>query len=480
MNYRKPTEAWITTTWRVRAAAFALIALALAGCAAPGEPAASAPQTPKNIIILFADGAALTQWEFGRHSSHQLRKQPFASTDTVFRQGVLGLITTHSANSMVTDSAASATSMSTGVKTGNFMISVTPDGKPVTTAFEVARAAGKRLGLVTTAQIYDASPAAFSVHSARRADYQGIVDQYLALEPDVLLGGGADYFLPAGVPGGRRTDGRDMVAAFAAKGYQVARNAAELKSAGGSRLLGLFASGPMDYEIDSDPVQTPSIAEMAAAALRVLARSSPNGFILFVENENPDDAAHDNDIAAMMRAMWAFDDAVKVALEFQRRNPDTLLIVTSDHETGGLSITYALRDLIRLTADNRLYAGQEHLEAIGRITMSSTAVARRLGRKPSAEALDQLLAKHYPGFRLDDDLRETILAQRPMELNFTRITQNALGRMVARQTGIYWGTAGHTTEPVAVGALGPGAELFRGYQDNTDFGKHLHRLIRGK
>jgi len=94
--------------------------------------------------------------------------------------------------------------------------------------------------------------------------------------------------------------------------------------------------------------------------------------------------------------------------------------------------------------------------------------------------LDKLVAEHFPGFKLDPDLRELILTQKPLERNFTYVPQNLLGRMVARQSGYYWGTSGHTPEPAVVGAIGPGAELFRGYQDNTDFGKHLHRLIQGK
>ena len=117
---------------------------------------------------------------------------------------------------------------------------------------------------------------------------------------------------------------------------------------------------------------------------------------------------------------------------------------------------------------------------LGRITMSLTAVAEKLGKQPSEALLDQLLAEHFPGFRLDPDLREMILKRRTLERSFTRVIPNILGRMVARQTGYYWGTSGHTTEPIVIGAIGPGAELFRGYQDNTDFGKHLHRLIQGK
>jgi alkaline phosphatase len=112
--------------------------------------------------------------------------------------------------------------------------------------------------------------------------------------------------------------------------------------------------------------------------------------------------------------------------------------------------------------------------------MSLSAVKDKLGKQPTGEVLDQLLARHFPGFQLDPDLRQLILSGKSDERNFSYPTQNALGRMVARQTGYYWGTSGHTPEPVLVGAIGPGAQRFHGYQDNTDFGRHLHQLIRAK
>ena len=117
-----------------------------------------------------------------------------------------------------------------------------------------------RLGLAT--------PAAFSLHAKSRRDSQALVDQFLALEPDVLMGGGADYFLPEGVPRGKRKDGKDVIAAFRTKGYQVVRNTAELNAATGPKLLGLFADEDMDFELDRDPAREPSTAEMAAAALK--------------------------------------------------------------------------------------------------------------------------------------------------------------------------------------------------------------------
>ena len=453
--------------------------LVLAGCAAPGSHSTGS-ESPKNIIIMFADGATSTQWDFGRYSSKVLRKQSFVTTDVVFKEGALGLLSTEPSNAYVVDSAASASAMSTGYKVNNFVVAITPDGKAVPTLMEVAKATGKRIGLVTTATVYDATPAAFSLHAKTRDDSQGLVDQYLSLEPDVLLGGGAEYFLPSEAPGGKRKDGRDIVSAFRAKGYEIARNTAELKASSGAKLLGLFADDNMEFDLDRDPAKEPTTAEMTAAALTALARRSANGFVLLVETENVDEAGHNNDAASLMRALWAFDDAVKVALEFQRRNPDTLLIVTGDHETGGFSPTYAAKDLTSLSRRNRFYTGEEHARMLARITMSLNQVDEKLGRKPSGEVLDQLIGQHFPGFVLDPDLRELILKRRTFDRAYSRTTQNALGRMIARQTGYYWGTSGHTTEPVVVGAIGPGSELFRGYQDNTDFGKHLHRLIRGK
>ena len=445
-------------------------ALALAGCAS--QPTT---QAPRNVIILYADGVAATQWEFGRFSSQALRNQPYAVTDTILKQGALGLLTTHPHEAFATDSAATASAMSTGVKTTIGAIGVDPAGKPVRTAAQAAKAAGKRIGLITTSEIWDASPAAFSVHAKNRSEGANIVEQYLGLEPDVLLGGGADMFLPA--PGGKRKDGKDIIAGFRAKGYTVARNAAELRAAGPGRLLGLFSDESLDHTIDRSGNDEPTLAEMTEVALRTLSANSPQGFFLFVENESTDTLGHRNDAAGLMRELWSFDDAVKVALEFQRRSPDTLIIVTGDHETGALSATYAFRDLSNTSSKNRFYAAKAHLEMLTRTKISLDKAAEALGRKPTAEALDKLVAENFPGFRLDDDLRQLIVNPQLLERNFSYATQNALGRMVSRQTGIYWGTSGHSTEPVVVGALGPGAERFRGYFDNSDFGRILHQLL---
>ena len=132
-----------------------LTALALVPSAVVAGGAASAQRAaqPTNIIILFADGVASSQLEVGRYTSQHLRNQPFATTDVVLKHGSLALLTSHPVEAMATDSAAAGSAMSTGVKTTIGAIGVAPDGQPVTTAMEAARAQGKRIGLVTTATV---------------------------------------------------------------------------------------------------------------------------------------------------------------------------------------------------------------------------------------------------------------------------------------------------------------------------------------
>jgi alkaline phosphatase len=237
----------------------------------------------------------------------------------------------------------------------------------------------------------------------------------------------------------------------------------------------------MHHEIDRDARKEPSPSQMAAAALRVLASDNPNGFVLFFEDENTDTAGHRNDAAALIRDLWAFDGAVQVALDFQRRAPEeTLIIVTGDHETGGLSWSYNLRDLSSISANNRFYPDKSHLEMVSRIRISLERAAELLGRKPTPQLLDKVISENFPGFTLDPDLRAAILEGRTIERNMTYVPHALLGRMIARQTGFYWGTTGHTTEPVVVGAIGPGEAAFRGYMDNTDFAKALQRLLEAR
>lgn len=448
------------------------------------------PSAPKNIIILFADGTTASQYEFGRYSSQTLRKKAFAITDVVMANGHYQLMKTESANYFVTDSAAAASAMSIGYKVNNGAISVLPDGSKPTTLMKFAKDSGKRIGLISTAPIYDASPAAFSVHAKSRRDSEAIVSQYLELAPDVLLGGGANYFLPNTSKSGKRVDGLNVIEAFRNKGYQYIDNPEDLEKVSASKLLGLFADEDIDYEIDRNPQEMPSLASMLSAGLKALNSSSrdDNGFVLFAENENTDSAGHQNDVAALMRDLWAFDDAVKVALEFQKNNPNTLVIVTGDHETGGFSPTYGRKNLEPAGANNYLNVGLQQLQQIELFKMSLNEFSVQFKAKSKAVGsqaelstyLDKMLADYFPGLILGDDLRDKILNQGQLGPNSNYLPGNILALAIARQTGFYWGTSGHTPTPITVAAIGPGAAIFKGLDDNTAFAKKLRQLISRK
>lgn len=458
-----------------------------------GVNAQSNSSRPKNIIILFADGTTASQYEFGRYTSEKLRQESFALTDIVMSRGFSQLMSTESANYFVTDSAAAASAMSTGYKVNNGAISVTPNGERPETLLKFAKANKKRIGLVSTAPIYDASPAAFSVHAKNRRESELIVNQYLDLSPDVLMGGGSDFFLPKSEQGGKRSDGKNVIELFKSNGYQYVSKPNELTLIQSPKLLGLFATEDIDFEIDRNPIDTPNLAQMLSAALKALSlpsKSSPinSGFVLFAENENTDSAGHQNDVAALMRDLWAFDDAVKVALEFQKKNPDTLVIVTGDHETGGFSPTYGRKNLGPAGPNNYLNVGQSELRQIASIKMSLKEFSEKFKAKSNAGAsaveldayLTLLLQDNFPGIELDADLRKTILAQSQLGANYNYLPSNILAQAIARQTGFYWATSGHTPAPITVAAFGPGSQLFRGYEPNTQFSNKLKKLIQAR
>ncbi len=267
-----------------------------------------------------------------------------------------GLLTTDSRDpaAFVTDSAAAATAWSTGQKTYNGAISVDVNKNPLQVLGEQAKAAGKATGLVTTAQVTDASPAAFFARTADRRSQDEIARQYLdESKPDVILGGGEDWWHPAGTPGtfpdnpaedpeeaSKGTKG-DLVERARTLGYTYAGDAQQLQQANGPKLLGLFANEEMfqqkpegQGDVYAPVVDLPTMTRKALDTLD----GNQQGFYLFVEEEAVDEFAHNNNGPRVLQAMAQLDAAVIVARQYVARYPDTLLVVTGDHECGGLTI----------------------------------------------------------------------------------------------------------------------------------------------
>ena len=432
----------------------------------PSRSEAAQPASPKYIFIFLADGAGITHMEITRMFNRHVYKEGLTISDKIMKEGTVGLMTTHAADSLVTDSSAAATALACGCKTKNGEVGICEDGTIPKTVMEVAKEKGMRIGLITNSTVYDASPAAFAGHVTNRRLYGPIIDQYLKLEPDILFGGGRDQFLPKGQPGSRRTDDTDVIASFRKKGYAYVSDLQGLSRVKGTKTLGLFSLRDMSFELDRDTNSEPSLSDMTQAAIGLLQEGNRRGFALFIENENIDSAGHMTDIASLIHAYREFDRAVGLAYEFYKKHPaETLLLVTSDHETAGLGFT-----------GNPSF---EQLKKIQSIRISFSRAIEILGPNPSSEAVDQLVAENFKGFLLRPDLKEAIIKKKSLGPAFpANPTATALGAMVASQTQAYWLSAGHTNQPVFVAALGVGAERFRGYQDNTDFAKHLFTLLR--
>lgn len=440
--------------------------------------AAQANGAPKYIFFFLSDGAGIPHIEIARQYNRVVHNEGLTVIDRIAKQGSMGLMTTHAADSLSTDSAAAATALAGGCKANIGALGVCADGSVSTSAMEIARQKGMRLGLITNSTIYDASPAAFVCHVPSRRDYAAILNRYLDLEPHLLLGGGRDHFIPKS-RGGRRGDEVDMIAEFGKKGYVHVADKPALEQSKKGKVLGLFSNSDMSFEIDRDAKKEPSVYDMTHAAIRLLHDDNPNGFFAFIESESIDTASHLTDIAATVRDYREFDRAVNLAYEFYQKYPkETLIIVTSDHETGGLGFTLALKDLSSTRGSNQAAATFDDLKKIASIPISLRRAAEILGPKPTAEAIDQLMQDYFKGFVLAPDIKEALLARKPLSRTvFLDPTTSALGAMVANNTQVYWQTTAHTNHPVLVAAIGPGSEKFKGYYDNADFGKRLKEIV---
>ena len=297
----------------------ALAAMLVAvGCAVPGFlPSAGSPQA-RSVILISGDGMGPAHIEAARRDRSGLE------LDRLAERGRMVTGPPADGDETVADSAAAATAWSTGTRTTNGSVGVDPDGDPLPTFGRAAEAAGRATGLVTTAAVTDASPAAFFASVPDRTLDARIARQYVdGGGPDVILGGGRDVW-----------SSDDLLDRARAAGYRYADDAEALAAAGDGKVLGLFANREV---WKSSRGRAPSLATLTTAALGRLS-ADPDGFFLFVEEERVDEASHANDDDAMLAAMRNLDEAVGVARRFADANPETLLIVTGDHETGGLSV----------------------------------------------------------------------------------------------------------------------------------------------
>ena len=420
-----------------------------AGSVAAGAAAPADTLRPRNVVLVVPDGCGPAAVGLAR----LVAARPLAL------DGILvGALRTGSASSRIADSAAGGTAMATGVAVPNNFVGTDPAGLPLGNLIEAAAARGLATGLVTTAAVTDATPAAFTAHVADRHREDDIALQLLERRLDVVLGGGRRRFLPRGA-GGTRADGRDLLAEARRAGVRVALSRDGLAAEPAIPLLGLLADDGLDLELDRDATAQPSLAELTEQALALLSGGGRD-FLLVVEAAHIDDAAHDHDPAALAREVLACDEAVAAALERARRDGRTLVVVAPDHETGGLGL--GLR-----TGETR--AHDLRPEAL----LGARASFWRMADSILAGADPVRTAERGTGIAdlTKDEQRQLRRARRRDEL------LEALADVVNRRALLGWTTGWHTAVDVGLWAWGPGSGRFRGLQGNTDVARHLAGLL---
>ena len=433
---------------------------------------AAFPSSPElsNVIVLIPDGCSQSMVTLARWC----RGGPLAVD-----QIQVGAVRTHSANSLVTDSAAAATALACGVKTDNGMLGVAPPPEaafrpadlpyptcqPLATVLEGAKRSGRAAGLVVTVNVWDATPAAFAAHTVLRTSDEDILEQMVHQDLDVVFGGGRQLLLPAAAAG-KRTDGRNLRDVLQARGVQVVGDADAMSRVSTGKVWGIFAPGNLSAEIDRAaraPAQ-PSLAQMTAKAIGLL-KQNRRGFFLLVEGSQVDKADHANDPAKAVREFLAFDDAVAVALAFATGEGQgrTLVIACPDHDTGGMTIGQRGRTP-QMAADlTAPLAGMQ---------VSADALVEKIGEDRSAANV-MANVEAWWNIRLAAAEADEITNRAAHGLSLDR----ALAEAVSRQhTAIGWTTFDPTGVDVPLWCYGPGHPA--GLIDNTDVARSIARALR--
>lgn len=448
----------------------------------------------KNVIFFLGDGMGTPAVTSARLLSKGITEGKYHGLLTIDRMEYRGLVGTSGADSIATDSANSMSAYMTGHKSSVNAMGVyesnaidpnTGHPRVETMAELLKRTRGMSIGIVSTAEVQDATPAAVFAHTRRRSEYIAIMDQALnaAQRPDVLLGGGLASLLPQSQTGSRRSDERNLVNEFKALGYAWAGNRKELKTAttgtGPRKLLGLFHTGNLNVYLDRqhDPkpevlgqwTDQPNLIEMTKAALKVLEKNK-NGFFLMVEGASIDKMEHPLDGPRVAYDTIEFDQAIGAAVEWAKHRDDTLIVVTADHNHS-MSIVGTHSAATAGRAGNGVYANAGFPTYV-----DSDGDGFPDDPRPDVELFFGW--SNHPD-HTDDFTHNPVFLQ-------PSLIDPATGKAVdnpARDEGAELQTGNlpfnetncvHTVEDVSVFASGPGAHRFNAFLDNTEI---FHAIV---
>ena len=417
--------------------------------------------------MLIVDGCSSEQYTLARWY-----KQAPLSLDGI----LVGALKTYISDSVVADSAPAASAFATGVRTSDKFISVGPGEntippvpkpppelqyRPLATVLEGARLLGKATGIVVTARVSHATPAAYVAHAPSRTLEDDIMEQAVYQNLDVVFGGGRNQLMPTAA-GGQRKDGEDLVQVLRQKGYRIIGTDEEIKTLDAGKVFGMFAGDHMAAEIDRQQVAPtePTLAEMTAKAIEILAKD-PEGFFLMVEASQVDWACHANDPAHLISDLLMFDEAVKTAVDFAQRDGSTLVLAFSDHNTGGFSVGNMATSgsYSQMTPDALL-------RPLRSMTASAPLMWKHLGNERTSEKVKAVVKTDW-GLDIADEDAEEILR---LAEKYKNAPHNAFGEVIcARYTHLGWTSHGHVGGDVPLFAYGPGKPA--GLLDGPDIGR---------
>jgi len=426
---------------------------------------------PKNIIMIVGDGMGPAYTTAYRYFKDDVTTENVENT--VFDRHLVGLSSTypHLDSNYVTDSAASATALSSGIKTYNGAIGVNVNKAPVESVLAYAKQIGKKTGIVVTSQINHATPAAYLAHNESRQNYDQIADSYLdkGILADVYLGGGWKYFI---------RDDRNLVEEFKQQGFHYVDDYNKLNVTPENKpLFGLFAKKGLPWSLDD--TNKHRLSALTQTAITHL--ENDKGFFMLIEASQIDWAGHSNDIASAMAEMDDLAKTVELLELYVKNHPDTLVVLTADHSTGGLTIgakgVYEWRPEI---IKHMTQSTDKIAKAFAKNDLSRKEVNQRLNFALTVEEYAQLQTLKETTLAEIERFKTLPKSQKKYSPNLKRKLYKALNKIVDQRTNTGWTSTGHTAIDVPVFALGKGSELFHGYQDNTDIAKKIFSLLGKK
>lgn len=436
---------------------------ALTGCNVTPAGSTKWKGNAKNIIFMVSDGMSTGTLTMADHMKRIQFGTP-SNWISMYEENITkrSLMDMASSSSIVTDSAAAASSWGCGKRIVNGALNMGPNGEIYTPIYEYFKNAGKKTGLVTTTTITHATPSGFLVNMASRGDEPDIAVQMLERGADVLFGGGNRFF-----SGEIRADGRDLYSEFTAKGYNVVRNKADMTNLtnDGKPVIGIFYDSHVPYTVDHVNIpeyveNIPTLSQMTDVALQRLQNS--NGFILQIEGGKVDHAAHSNDATGLIYDQIEFDNALGVVLQFVNQNPDTLLVVTSDHGNANPG----------LNGDGSNYGSSNTMfGSLSKATRSNNYILSQLGPNDSAGRIREIVeayTTHAITMEQSDILRLAIRREYSNLYKMMSSASGAFGQIMANYTAVNFIGSSHTSDFVELAAVGPGSEAINGFIKNTD------------